>query len=60
MMTTYVLDLLMSGINEGGAWGKLTQNGMFTFGDFSQTGQNNRPWSAYEIPLFLVSFSCAC
>jgi hypothetical protein len=53
MMTTYVLDLFMSGINEGSSWGELSQNGMFTFGDFNST-EDNRPWKATEIPLFLV------
>jgi hypothetical protein len=54
MVTTYVLDLMMSGVNEGSGWGELSTNGMFTFGDFSVTGQNNKAWKVTEIPFFLV------
>jgi predicted membrane protein len=60
MIATYVLDLMMSGVNEGSGWGELSTNGMFTFGDFSVTGQNNKAWKVTEIPFFLVRWFANC
>lgn len=53
VVTTYILDLFLSGIDDNSEWGKLAASGMFSFGDFSTTGQNSRNWSMWEIPFFL-------
>lgn len=35
-------------------WGKLSSPGMFSFGSFDATGQNERTYSIYEVPFFIV------
>eukprot|EP01138_Halocafeteria_seosinensis_P001396 gb/GECG01001432.1/.p1 GENE.gb/GECG01001432.1/~~gb/GECG01001432.1/.p1 ORF type:complete len:1015 (+),score=100.27 gb/GECG01001432.1/:1-3045(+) len=54
IISTYVLDVFLSGMNEDSKWGELSAPGMFTFGDFNSTGQNRYSWKAWEIPIFLL------
>lgn len=54
MISTYVLDIFLSGINPDTAWGKLSTPGMFSFGDFNDTGQNKQSYTIYEVPIFVL------
>ncbi len=51
-VAAYVIDFLLSGL-QNGSWGRLTAQGMFSFGlpDLSEINGDSA-WCLYEIPLF--------
>lgn len=51
MVSAYVLNLFLSGINPHTTWGRLSSPGMFSFGEFAQGVSS---YTAYEIPFFVV------
>jgi len=54
VVATYVLDVFLSapGVEAHGAWGKLNERGLFSFGDFSQDSADS--WVAWELPVFMT------
>ena len=54
VVATYVLDVFLSapGVEAHGAWGKLNERGLFSFGDFSQDSADS--WVAWELPVFVA------
>eukprot|EP01138_Halocafeteria_seosinensis_P008442 gb/GECG01008627.1/.p1 GENE.gb/GECG01008627.1/~~gb/GECG01008627.1/.p1 ORF type:complete len:955 (+),score=74.00 gb/GECG01008627.1/:1-2865(+) len=54
VISTYVLDIFLSGINNRTKWGHLTDPGMFTFGNFAEeNGVATNSWTVSEIPVFI-------
>ncbi len=49
----YVIDFVLSGLS-GGVWGRLTAQGMFSFGLPPASDASEAAWAVYEIPLFLA------
>ena len=54
MFAFFVLAMFTSAWREHSQWGHLSDKSMFTFGDFTTTGQNNFTYAAYELPFFIL------
>ncbi len=51
VVAAYVIDFALSGLS-GGVWGRLTAQGMFSFG-LPPASESEAAWAVYEIPIFV-------
>lgn len=52
IISTYVLQLFLSGMNKDSEWGELATPGAFSFGDFGE--HDGSRWTILELPVFVL------